>query len=78
MIVALHSVPEGFFKKKPPHSNDELLGLVQKAASMGFKAVQIGPLSDLFLLKANAYERFLTFLVWRGTCMLEDSTTLRR
>jgi sugar phosphate isomerase/epimerase len=46
MIVALHSVPKGFFKTDPPHSNNELVGFVRKAASLGFKAVQIGPLRD--------------------------------
>lgn len=46
MIVALHSAPKGFFKTNPPHSNSELVGFVRKAASLGFKAVQIGPLRD--------------------------------
>lgn len=62
MIVALHSVPEGFFKKRPPHSNDELLGLVQKAASMGFKAVQIGPLSDYVLVESKRLRKVLDVL----------------
>ena len=46
MIVALHSAQKGFFKTDPPHSNNELIGFVQKAALLGFKAVQIGPLRD--------------------------------
>lgn len=46
MIVALHSAPKGFFKTGPPHSNNELIEFVRKAASLGFKAVQIGPLRD--------------------------------
>jgi len=46
MIVALHSAPKGFFKTSPPHSNNDLVSFVQKAASLGFKAVQIGPLAE--------------------------------
>jgi sugar phosphate isomerase/epimerase len=46
MIVALHSVPQGFFKTDPPYSNDELLRFVRKAASLGFEAIQIGPLRN--------------------------------
>jgi sugar phosphate isomerase/epimerase len=46
MIVGLHSVPKGFFKTHPPHSNNELVEFVRKAALLGFKAVQIGPLRD--------------------------------
>jgi sugar phosphate isomerase/epimerase len=46
LIVALHSAPQGFFKTDPPHGNDELVELVRKAASLGFKAVEIGPLRD--------------------------------
>lgn len=44
MRVALHSAIEGFFKSKPPYTNSELLRHVQKAASLGFKCYQIGPL----------------------------------
>jgi sugar phosphate isomerase/epimerase len=44
--VALHAAPARFFKTAPPYDEDELLRLVQKAASLGFKAVQIGPLHD--------------------------------
>jgi sugar phosphate isomerase/epimerase len=46
MIVALHSAPKGFFKTSPPHSNNDLVSFVRKAASLGFKAVQIGPLIE--------------------------------
>jgi sugar phosphate isomerase/epimerase len=46
MIVALHSAPKNFFKTNAHHSNSELEGFVQKADSLGFKAVQIGPLAD--------------------------------
>jgi len=44
MKIALHGAPEGFFKSTPPHSNSELLRLVQKADSLGFKCFEIGPL----------------------------------
>jgi sugar phosphate isomerase/epimerase len=46
MIVALHSAPKGFFKTTPPHSIQDLVSLVRKAASLGFKAIQIGPLIE--------------------------------
>jgi sugar phosphate isomerase/epimerase len=46
MIVALHTAPNGFFKSKRPHAENELLSLVQKAASLGFTCFQVGPLSD--------------------------------
>ena len=46
MIVALHGVPEGFFKTSPPHGQDELLRLVRKAAVLGFRAIEVGPLAD--------------------------------
>ena len=44
--MALHTAPARFFKTAPPYDKDELLRLVQKTASLGFKAVQIGPLHD--------------------------------
>jgi sugar phosphate isomerase/epimerase len=46
MKVGFHSVPDDFLKTKPPYSNSELHKLVQKAASLGFKYFQVGPLSD--------------------------------
>jgi sugar phosphate isomerase/epimerase len=50
MIVALHGAPMGFFKVGPPHSCDELLRLVRKSASLGFEAVEVGPLVDYALI----------------------------
>jgi len=44
MIVALHSAPKDFFRTNGSHTYDELVKLVRKVASLGFKAVQIGPL----------------------------------
>ena len=46
MKVALHGAPKGFFRTEPPHSNDELLKLVRKTASLGFRAMEIGPLAS--------------------------------
>jgi sugar phosphate isomerase/epimerase len=46
MIVALHGAPKSFFGTEPPHSNDELLKLVRKTASLGFRAIEIGPLAN--------------------------------
>jgi sugar phosphate isomerase/epimerase len=62
MIVALHSAPKGFFKKDPPYSNDELVELVQKAASLGFKAVQIGPLRDFVPIEGEHLRTILQSL----------------
>ena len=46
MIIALHDAPEGFFKTNKPHGTNELVRFVQKAESLGFAAVEIGPLID--------------------------------
>lgn len=46
MLVALHSSPKGFFKSSPPYNADELFGLVEKAALLGFRCFQIGPTSS--------------------------------
>lgn len=62
MIVALHSVPKGFFKTDPPYSNDELLRFVRKAASLGFEAVQIGPLRNFVPIKGERLRRVLDSL----------------
>jgi sugar phosphate isomerase/epimerase len=43
MLVAFHSLPQGFFKSGPPYSTEELLQLVEKAAHMGFRCFQVGP-----------------------------------
>jgi len=59
MKVALHSAPDGFFKSKPPHSNKELLRLVQKAASLGFKCFQIGPLWSFVDIDAKSLKNTL-------------------
>ena len=59
MRVALHSAPFGFFKSKPPYPNSELLRFVQKAASMGFKCLQIGPLWTLDKIEAKRLKRAL-------------------
>ena len=42
MIIALQADPKDFFGTKSMPSNVELLKLVEKVASMGFKAIQIG------------------------------------
>jgi len=57
--AALHSAPVGFFKSKPPYPNSELLRLVQKAASMGFKCFQIGPLWTFDKIEAKGLKRAL-------------------
>jgi sugar phosphate isomerase/epimerase len=46
MIVSFHSVPQDVLSAKPPFRENDLYRLVRKAASLGFKAFQIGPLSN--------------------------------
>ncbi len=62
MIVALHSSPKGFFKTRPPYSNNELLRFVRKTASLGFKAVQIGPLINYVLIEGGRLKKVLDSL----------------
>jgi sugar phosphate isomerase/epimerase len=62
MIVALHSAPKGFFKTSPPHSNNDLVSFVRKAASLGFKAVQIGPLIEYVPIEGERLKSVLDSL----------------
>jgi sugar phosphate isomerase/epimerase len=62
MIVAFHSAPKGFFKTNLPHSNAELVGFVRKTASLGFRAVQIGPLCDYVSVESDYLRRVLDSL----------------
>lgn len=62
MIVALHLAPKGFFKTGPPYSNNELLRFVRKTASLGFKAVQIGPLRNFVSIEGKRLRRVLDSL----------------
>lgn len=59
MIVALHTAPKGFFKANAPHSNGELVSFVQKSDSLGFKAVQIGPLEDYVRINVARLKKIL-------------------
>ena len=62
MIVALHSAPKGFFKTSRPHSNNDLVSFVRKAASLGFKAVQIGPLTEYVPIEGEHLKTILDSL----------------
>ncbi|MDH5753652.1 MAG: sugar phosphate isomerase/epimerase [Candidatus Bathyarchaeota archaeon] len=62
MIVALHSAPKGFFKTDPPYDCEELLRFVRKAASLGFRAVQIGPLRNFVSIEGERLRRVLDSL----------------
>jgi len=62
MIVAIHSAPKGFFRTRPPHSEDALVRFVRKAASLGFKAVQIGPLMNYAPIEGRRLKRVLDSL----------------
>jgi len=46
MIISFHSMPEGILLGKPPFGENDLYRLVREAASLGFKAFQIGPLEN--------------------------------
>lgn len=46
MIVSFHSVPQDILLGKPPFRENDLYRLVREAASLGFKAFQIGPLEN--------------------------------
>jgi sugar phosphate isomerase/epimerase len=59
MIVALHTAPNGFFKSRRPHTENELLSLVRKAASLGFTCFQVGPLSDFVDIDGKRLRRVL-------------------
>jgi len=59
MKVALHSTPNDFFKSKPPHSSKELFKLVRKAASLGFRCFQIGPLWSFMDIDARGLRSIL-------------------
>jgi len=59
MIMAIHSIPKGFFKACPPYGSDDLLRFVRKASLMGFKAVQIGPLRNFVSIDGDRLRRVL-------------------
>jgi sugar phosphate isomerase/epimerase len=59
MIVALNSASNKFFETDPPYGNDELLRFVRKTSSLGFRAVQIGPLTNFVSIEG---ERLRTVL----------------
>ncbi len=44
LLIALHTAPKGFLRKKPPYNTSDVLHLIDKAASMGFFGFQLGPL----------------------------------
>lgn len=59
MIVALHEAPKDFLRTDPPHSNDELLSLLRKTASLGFRAVEIGPLASYVPIEGRRVRKVL-------------------
>jgi len=62
MIVALQADPKDFFGTKAMYGSTELLKLVEKAASMGFKAIQIGPMTDYIGIEGERLRRTLEYL----------------
>lgn len=59
MRVALHSIPEGFFKSGPPYNENELFNLVEKASHLGFRCFQIGPTSSFTDIDGNRLKNML-------------------
>jgi sugar phosphate isomerase/epimerase len=59
MIVGLNSASEGFFETKPPYSNEQLLRFVRRVTSLGFEAVQIGPLRYFDRIEAGQLRTIL-------------------
>lgn len=77
MIVALHSFPKRSLGINPPYSNENLIDLLKEAASLDFRAVEIGPLADFLPIDGERLSRVLnTLRVERsvhvgGTCDAE-------
>lgn len=53
MLIALHSGPRNFFRTDPPYDSNELIRFAQKAVSLGFKGIEIGPLSYFGSINPN-------------------------
>jgi len=62
MIVGLDLGSKEFFEANPPYSNDELLRAVRKASSLGFEAVQIGPLGNFVPIEGRRLRTVLDHL----------------
>lgn len=62
MIVGLDLGSKEFFEADPPYSNDELLRAVRKASSLGFEAVQIGPLGNFVPIEGRRLRTVLDHL----------------
>jgi len=62
MIVALQADPKDFFGTKAMYGSIELFKLVEKAVSMGFKAIQIGPMTDYIGIKGERLRKTLDCL----------------
>lgn len=62
MIVGIDLGSKEFFEADPPYSNDELLRAVRKASSLGFEAVQIGPLGNFVLIEGRRLKTVLDSL----------------
>ena len=67
MIITLQADPKDFFRTKSIPSNAELLKLVEKAASMGFKAIQIGPLTGYVDIEGERLRKALDSLKMERT-----------
>jgi sugar phosphate isomerase/epimerase len=67
MIIALQADPKDYFGTKSMPSNAELLKLVEKAASMGFKAIQIGPMTGYVDIEGERLRKALDSLKMERT-----------
>jgi sugar phosphate isomerase/epimerase len=59
MLVAVNCASNTFFEGDPPYGNRGLFRFVRRASSLGFKGVQIGPLTDFVLIKGARLKKLL-------------------
>jgi sugar phosphate isomerase/epimerase len=62
VIVAVSLGSKEFFEADPPYDNDELLRSVRKASSLGFEAVQVGPLGSFVRIEGGRLRTVLDSL----------------
>jgi sugar phosphate isomerase/epimerase len=59
MLVAVNCASNKFFEGDRPYSGRELFKFVRRASSLGFKGVQIGPLTDFIPIEGAQLKKLL-------------------
>jgi len=59
MLVAVNCASNRFFEGDRPYSSRELFKFVRRASSLGFKGVQIGPLTDFVPIEGARLKKLL-------------------